>query len=183
MVKTLFYSPSQGQRLVLLTTCLWFFRDFLLFGPYTSVCISGISSSTYSVFAYSVVLFQCFRMVPVLCSSGGGEQKCTKKNHTPIPQGTIEPVRGCNFIRGIWTVHTYVYKTAGKLGACSCCFLGYRLCKPTGSHCATTFSIFSIIVCILPFVDRLNADVSTDGLQSSSEQISTIESTGRDEAD
>ena len=55
-----------------------------------NVCISGTSSGTYRVFAYSVVLFLYFRMVSVLCSSGG-EQKCTKKNRTPILLGMIEP--------------------------------------------------------------------------------------------
>ena len=57
------------------------------------VCIEGISgtsSGTYRVFEYSVFLFQYFRMVSVLCSSGG-EQKRTKKNRTPILLGMIEP--------------------------------------------------------------------------------------------
>ena len=31
-----------------------------------------------------VVLFLCFRMVPVACSSGGGGQKCTKNKTAPL---------------------------------------------------------------------------------------------------
>ena len=30
-------------------------------------------------------------MIPVSCSSGGGEQKCAPKNRTPLARGAIEP--------------------------------------------------------------------------------------------
>ncbi len=66
-------------------------RNLQFFSPHTSARISEPASGTYPVFAYSVALFQCFRMVPVLCSSGRGEQKCTKKNRTPLARSTIEP--------------------------------------------------------------------------------------------
>ena len=49
-----------------------------IFSLHRNVCISGTSSGTYPVFAYSVVLFQYFRMVSVLCSSGG-EQNVLRK--------------------------------------------------------------------------------------------------------
>ena len=117
MLKMLFCSPSLGQRLVLLTTCLWFFRDFaIFFGPYTSACISGTSSGTYPVFAYSVVLFHRFRMVPVSCSSGGTNKNVLRKtaplfrearlNRPCTTASTGQAVRGCNLIRGIWMVDT-----------------------------------------------------------------------------
>ena len=60
------------------------------FCPHSSVCISESCSCTCLVSAYIVALFQCFRMVPVSCSSGG-EQKCARKNCTPLARGTIEP--------------------------------------------------------------------------------------------
>ena len=61
-----------------------------IFSLHRNACISGTSSGTYRVFEYSVFLFQYFRMVSVLCSSGG-EQKRTKINQTPILLGMIEP--------------------------------------------------------------------------------------------
>ncbi len=69
-------------------------RNLQFFSQRTSACISEPASCTYPVIAYSVALFQCFRMIPVLCSAGGGgggEQKCTKKNRTPLARSTIEP--------------------------------------------------------------------------------------------
>ena len=61
------------------------------FSPHSSTRISESCSCTPLVSAYIVALFQCFRMVPVLCSSGeGGEQKCPQKNCTPLDRGTIE---------------------------------------------------------------------------------------------
>ena len=45
-----------------------------IFSPHTSACISETACGSHPVFAYSVALFQCFRIVPVLCSLGGGGQ-------------------------------------------------------------------------------------------------------------
>ena len=59
--------------------------------PRTTACISDRASCTRLVFAYIVALFQCFRMVPVSWSSGGGEQERATKNRTPLARGTIEP--------------------------------------------------------------------------------------------
>lgn len=47
-------------------------RQLQFFIPHTS---TETASGTYQVFTYSVILFQCFRMVPVLYSSGGGANK------------------------------------------------------------------------------------------------------------
>ena len=63
------------------------------FSPHFSVHISESCLCTRLVFTYIVALFQCFRMVPVSCSSGGGgggggggEQKHAPKNCTPLEE-------------------------------------------------------------------------------------------------
>ena len=49
------------------------------FSPHSSARISESCSSTRLVSAYIVALFQCFRMVPVSCSSGGANKNVPPK--------------------------------------------------------------------------------------------------------
>ena len=53
------------------------------FSPHSSARISEACLSTRLVFAYIVALFQCFRMVPVSCSSGGANKNVPPKT-TPL---------------------------------------------------------------------------------------------------
>ena len=61
------------------------------FSQHSSARVSESCSSARLVSAYIVALFQRFRMVPVSCSLGRGEQKRATKNRTPVARGTIEP--------------------------------------------------------------------------------------------
>ena len=60
------------------------------FSPHSSAHISESCSCTRLVSTYIVALFQCFRMVPVSCSSGGANKNVPQKNRTPLERDTIE---------------------------------------------------------------------------------------------
>ena len=143
-----------------------FFLQFL--GPHTSAYIPDPSSCTGLVFTYFVAPFQCFRMVPVSCSSGGGEQKratktapllhAVRSNRSCTTASLHEAVRGYNLKRWILVVDSLIYKTAGRVSAYIFHLLGKRLWKLTGRQgavnytleCACVFtSCFSIIPRIL----------------------------------
>ena len=71
-----------------------------IFSPHTSACISESAFGSHPVFAYSVALFQCFRMVRTsFVQLKGGERKCTKKSRTPLARSTIEPSAQNGFCR------------------------------------------------------------------------------------
>ena len=87
--------------------------------------------------AYFVALFQCFRMVPVSCSSGGANKNVQQKtaphlhavqsNRLCTTASLHKAVRGYNLKRWISIVDSLVYKTTGKVGAYSFLFVGKRL--------------------------------------------------------
>ena len=86
-------------------------RNLQFFSPHTSARISETASGTYLVFAYSVALFQCFRMVPVLCSSGGANKNVLRKtaplsrearSNRPYKAASVgQAVSACNLRRGM----------------------------------------------------------------------------------
>ena len=104
------------------------------FGPHTSAYIPDPSSCTRLVFAYFVALFQCFRMVPVSCSSGGANKNVQQKtapllhgvrsNRSCTTASLHEVVRGYNLKRWISIVDSLIYKTAGRVSAYSFSLVG-----------------------------------------------------------
>ena len=107
------------------------------FSPHSSARISESCSCTRLVSTYIVALFQCFRMVPVSCSSGGANKNVHQKTaplsnevrlkHPYTTASLHEAVRTCNLKRWISTLDSLVYTTAGKVGAYSFLFAGKRL--------------------------------------------------------
>ena len=59
-------------------------REREFFSPHSSAHISESCSCTRLVSTYIVALFQCFRMVPASCSSGGANKNVPPKNCTPL---------------------------------------------------------------------------------------------------
>ena len=104
------------------------------FSPHTSAYIPDPSSCTRLVFAYFVALFQCFRMVPVSCSSGGENKNVQQKtalllhgvrsNRSCTTAPLHEAVRGYNLKRWISIVDSFIYKTAGRVSAYSFSLVG-----------------------------------------------------------
>ena len=119
----------------ILTTLRLSILQFL--GLHTSAYIPAPSSCTRLVFAYFVALFQCFRMVPVSCSSGGAN-KNVQQNTAPLlhtvrsnrlctTASLHKAVRGYNLKRWISIVDSLIYKTAGRVSAYIFDLLGKRL--------------------------------------------------------
>ena len=78
------FAKNEHQLCWLITTwqrgslCFAIFCNFLVPIP---LHVSPSCSYTRLVSAYIVALFQCFRMVPVSCSSGGQTKTCPQKLH------------------------------------------------------------------------------------------------------
>ena len=105
-----------------------------IFNPHTSAYIPDPSSCTRLVFAYFVALFQCFRMIPVSCSSGGANKNVQQKtapllhavrsNRSCTTASLHKAVRGYNLKRWISIVDSLIYKTAGRVSAYSFSLVG-----------------------------------------------------------
>ena len=105
-----------GLHIDILTTK--YFLQFL--GPHTSAYIPDPSSCTHLVFPYFVALFQCFRMVPVSCSSRGANKNVQQKsapllhavrsNRSCTTASLHQVVRGYNLKRWISVVDSLIYK-------------------------------------------------------------------------
>ena len=85
-------------------------RNLQFFSQHTSACISETTSGTYPVFAYSVALFQCFRIIPVVQLRGGKQNILRKtapllrkaRSNRPYKTTSVgQAVSACNLRRGM----------------------------------------------------------------------------------
>ena len=140
------YEWSEPLCVGISTVCIVFVLHITLrlpqfFSSHSSARISERCLCTRLVSAYIVALFQCFRMVPVSCSSGGRTKTCHKKAH-PSRTRYDWSIRKQGFSTQSGkklqletlnsTVDSLVYKTPGKVGAYSFLFVCKRLWELTG---------------------------------------------------